>query len=500
VFFGKVAKQDRGGYGMKLFKIGLFVLLALGVAVLVSAEDTGFPHPSTYLPTIDQLLNQKAKYDDPRPYLTTMGPKQILPPEMYAKLSWDVDKMKKAWAEVRGFKSTDAVGVISPEIKPGKYIWQDKEKHPGLKALMWKDLYENRFKQGGPPHGGCIPEFELVPTRQYYFAMPITEATKANEGKTKLTNEGYFMPETWEGGYPFPKPSGKFMAQQIMFNIERRYLAWGLNFYILCPNLHGYTKDFTLDFDGAYDVTHIRLAGRVMAPPYGFFDDRAKTRGEFKNFILGFLAPRDVAGAAQNALYYLGAGESDQQMIYLPSLRRIRKLTATDTQDPIMGQDQIYDDNEGWMQKLSPTRYPYKYEVLEEREYLVPAPTQDGAEYIKREGLEFMNLKFERRPLYVIKLTQLDPNYVYSYRIFYVDKETFNFFHIENYDQKGRLYRTWDGNYSFFPEMGMFSWSGMLNVMRDHIDLHSGVQQPYQLPAFWTREDVSLKGLVDKSK
>ena len=83
---------------------------------------------------------------------------------------------------------------------------------------------------------------------------------------------------------------------------------------------------------------------------------------------------------------------------------------------------------------------------------------------------------------------------------FYIDKETFNFLHIENYDQKGRLYRTWDGNYSFFDEMGTYSWSGMLLLMRDHIDLHSGFQQPYQLPAFWTRQDVSLRGLVKKAK
>lgn len=485
---------------MKFLRISLFVMLAIGMSLSANAQDTGFPHPSTYIPKLGELLEHKARYDDPRPYLTTFGPKQVLPAEMYARLTYDIDEMKSAWAAVRGFKATDAVGKIAPEIKPGKYTYKDKEKYPGLKELMWKDLYESRFKPGGPPHGGCIPEFELVPTRQYYFALPITEATRTNEGKTQLTDDGYFIPETWQGGYPFPKPSGKFKAQQIMFNIERRYLAWGLNFYILCGNLYGYTKDFTLDFAGAYDVTHIRLAGRVMAEPKGFFDKRAAKRGEFKNFILGFLGPRDVAGVAQNALYYLDIERSDQQMMYLPSLRRIRKMTATDTQDPIMGQDQIYDDNEGWMQKLSPTRYPYKYEVLEEREYLVPAPTWDGSEYIKKEGLELMNMKFERRPLYVLKLTQLDPNYVYSYRIFYVDKETFNFFHIENYDQKGRLYRTWDGNYSFFPEMGAFSWSGMINVMRDHIDLHSGVQQPYQLPAFWTRKDVSLRGLVKKAK
>ncbi|MHB8766030.1 MAG: DUF1329 domain-containing protein [Deferrisomatales bacterium] len=475
-------------------------VLALSVlaAPALAADGPNIPHPKTYLPTLAQIREHKAAFDDPRPYLKDFGPKQVLPKALYEFLSYDVEAMKTQWAELVGFRAPDVVGKIAPEIKPGKYTWQDKEKHPGLKALMWPDLYA-RIKAGGPPHAGSIPEFEVVPTRQYYYALPVAKATRENRGKAQLDASGYLKPDTWVAGYPFPKPEGPFTAQQVMYNLEKRYLAWGLDFYILSPVL-GYTKDLTLDFDGLYDVTHQRLAGRVLAPPYGWYDDRARERGEFKNFILGFLAPRDVYGAAQSALYYLDPGSPDQLMMYLPSLRRVRKMSATDSQDPVMGQDQIYDDNEGWMQKLSSTRYPYKFEVLEDREYLVPAPTQDGAEYIASKGVEFRNMKFERRPVYVIKLTQQDPNYVYSYRIFYVDKETFNYLHIENYDQKGRLYRTWDGNYSFFPEMGAFSWSGALILMRDHIDTHSGCFQAYQLPAFWTREDVSLQGVMRKAK
>jgi hypothetical protein len=320
-----------------------------------------------------------------------------------------------------------------------------------------------------------------------------------NAGKTKLDENGYLKHETWIAGYPFPKPEGQFKAQQIMYNLEKRYLSWGLNFHII-SQLLGFNKNFTVDFDGIYNVSHIRFAGRVHIPPYGWLDDRAQSRGEFKQFILGFLAPRDIYGAAQSALYYLNPMEQDQLMMYLPSMRRIRKLSASDSQDPVMGQDQIYDDNEGWMQKLSPNRYPYEYEVIEEREYLVPAPTQDGSEFISSDGLEFRGMRFERRPIYVVKLTQKDPNYVYGHRIFYIDAETFNFLHIENYDTKGRLYRTWDGNYSFFPEMGIFSWSGSLILMRDHLDVHSGAQQPYQLPAFWDRKDISLKGVMGMAK
>lgn len=486
---------------MKFFKISVMAVSLIGLAISslpvnLNAED--LPRPNTYLPTMADVMQHKAFYDDPRPYLTTFGPKQVLPPALYKKLSFDEETMKQAWAGLVGFRAPDRVGKIAPEIKPGKYSYKDKDKFPGLKALMWEDLY-NRFNPGGPPHGGNIPEFEVVPTRQYYFALPIAEATKANLGKTQLDPQGYIVPETWISGYPFPNPSGNFKAQQVMYNIEKRYLAWGGNYYIL-SFVHGYTKDLRRDFNGLYDVTHIRLAGRVMADPLGWFDERAKERHEFKHFLFGFQDPRDVAGTVQSALYFTDPDKADQLMIYIPSLRRIRKMSATDTQDPIMGQDQIYDDTEGWSQKLSPERYPYKYEILEEREFLVPAPTLDGAEYISTEGLEFRNMKFERRPLYVIKLTQQDPNYVYGHRIFYVDQETFSFYHIENYDQKGRLYRTFDANYSFFPEMGATTWSGMLELMRDHVDKHSALFQSYQLPAFWSREDVNLKGLMQKAK
>lgn len=175
-------------------------------------------------------------------------------------------------------------------------------------------------------------------------------------------------------------------------------------------------------------------------------------------------------------------------------------MSATDTQDPIMGQDLIYDDNEGFQQKLSPTRYPYKYKLAEEREFLVPAPSWDGSEYISSKNLEFRNMRFERRPIYVLELDQQDPNYVYSKRIFYIDKENLFYYCIENFDRKGRLYRSFEVQPGFFPEMGTLGWIGGLINFKDYVDTHSGVQQPYQLPAFWQRKDVSLAGLVRKGK
>ncbi len=468
------------------------VMSCLLPLVLLAAD---IPHPNTYMPTQNEIEKHKKLLDDPRPFLKEFGPKQLLPKELYAKLTYDVAKMKDLWAEAVGFKAPDVVGKIAPEIKPGKYTYNDLEKYPGFKQLMWPDLYK-RIRPGGPPHIGNIPEFEIIPTRQFYWALPIAEATKQNEGKTKLDKDGYIITESWKSGYPFPKPSGEFKAQQIMFNVEKRTLGWENNMFLMYHYL-AFTKNLKVDFDHIAEVRRMRLAGRTLIEPYGWFDKRAEQREELNQFTVSFLTPRDISGTVLHQLCLLDPKKADQVMIYVPSLRRVRKLTSTDSQDPVMGQDQIYDDMEGWMQKLSPARYPYKYEVLEEREYLVPAATEDGSEYVSSKGYEFRNVKMERRPVYVIKMTQKDPNYVYGQRIFYVDKETFNYLYIENYNQKGRLYRTYNNSYAWHPDMGMFSWFGSFMFIRDHIDLHCGFYQPFQLPAFFlNRDDISIESSV----
>lgn len=446
--------------------------------------------------TFEELSKHKGYFDDPRPFLNKLSYKKILPPDVYSKLTYDVEAMKALWAELIGFKAPDLVGKIAPEIQPGIYTYKDKEKYQGFKELMYPDLY-NRFKPGEPPHVGNFPEIKVVPTRQYYWALPIAEATKKNIGFTKQDENGYLLYSSYIAGYPFPMPSGKFKAQQIIYNWEKRYFA-GENSYRI-TQMRGFTKNLKMDFDGLSETYSFRLHGRVLTPPYGWFDDRAKQGGEDKGYLMKFLAPRDSYGTVVSNLAYLDPNHFDQFMIYVNVLRRIRKMSATDTQDPVGGQDMIYEDVDSFQQKLSSTRYPYKFELIAEREYLVPSPILDGSGYLSSKGMEFRNYEFERRPLYVIKLTQLDKNYVYGQRILYIDKETFLNYHIENYDQKGRLYRSTDLYCQFVPEAGMFH--GYHFLSRDYLDLHSSLGNIFETPAPWlTREETSLQGLVTKGK
>jgi hypothetical protein len=328
-----------------------------------------------------------------------------------------------------------------------------------------------------------------VPTAQYYHSLPVARVTRENSSKIKSDGKGYLVPSTWEGGFPFPKPQGQFKALQVMYNVEKRYFGWDSGFFLF-QRVDGYRKNLSQDYDGAIQVKSLKLSGRSVLEPYGCLDDRAEKRGEVKTYVMDFLRPRDSAGTAMSALYYTDPTKPDLLMVYVPSLRRIRMLTSSDTQDPIQGQDLIYDDNDGFLQKLSPTRYPYQWKVIEETEYL--APVFDGKEYVTKKGVEFHNVKFMRRPIYVIEGKQLDKNYVYSKRVFYVDRETFMFYAVLNYDQKGRLYRTFEAGFTFEPEMGVFHNGGASTLLKDHIDTHSCILHSYQVPAFWKRKDVSL--------
>jgi hypothetical protein len=482
--------KKKGGKKMKKVKISVICFLVLFLALTTMTPATWAQEKLTY----EEFSKRKAWFDDPRPYLTDFY-KRFVSPELYSKLTYDVEEMKKLWAECVGFRAPDVVGKIALEIKPGTYSYKDKEKYP-FKELMIPRHYD-RFKPGGPPHAGNFPEIKVIPTRQYYWALPIAKATKENVGRTKLDNQGYLINDSYVAGYPFPRPEGKFKAQQIMYNWEKRYSNFETNF--TWQKSKGFTGGLKEDFNTELDSLGMRLHGRVCMEPYGWLDDRAKKEGEKQVSLIKFYSPRDMYGMVIGISYYLNADHFDQNLMYINALRRVRKMSATDTQDAIAGQDVIYEDQDGFSQKLSPKRYPYKFEVIGEREYLIPAYTLDGSVYYSSKGLELRNIEFERRPLYVVKLTQLDKNYVYSSRTIYIDKETFMLVQAENYDQKGRLYRTAEVTFAFVPEMGMTVMFG--GLLADHIDKHSAIPLLFVQPApFLTRENFDFGALFSKGK
>ena len=268
---------------MKQTKVFFSVLIGLFLALVVTAP-AGWAQPyPNYELSIAELEKYKKSIDDPAPFYKNIeGYKKIMPPEAYKKVTYDVEAMKKGWAEVVGFSAPDVVGQVAPEIKPGKYTYKDKEKLP-FDKIMWKFMYDhfNLPPKSGPRHIAYFPEIEIVPTRQYYHALPVVEATKKYVGTAKLDDQGYMIEDSYAAGYPFPRPEGKFKAQQIVYNWMKNYNLDGEYYWEHC---HGYTKDLRHDYENNATAYSIRLQGRVKWDPFGWLDDRAKDQKELKVF------------------------------------------------------------------------------------------------------------------------------------------------------------------------------------------------------------------------
>ncbi|MGA2517384.1 MAG: DUF1329 domain-containing protein [Thermodesulfobacteriota bacterium] len=481
----------------KMFGIGftVFLLMLATVAPTVWAW-TLDEWKARKVPTLDEWRSEKDLNDDPRPILKTgLNPKKYLPPDVYDKVTFDVETMKRVWADLVGFKAPDETGKIAPEIIPGTYSYHDKDKFP-FKELMIPHHYQ-KFAPGAPPFIGNFPVIKVVPTRQYYYSLAISQATKENMGRTELNDKGFLNVSSLQPGVPFPRPSGKFKAQQAIYNWLLRYEFSNSAGLIV---IQGFNKKLGLDWFALNDQYQLRVAARIFEPK-GWYDERARKRKEKFLYILRFLSPQDSIGNVIAQIHYLDPSDYNQSFLYFNQIRRIRKLSAEDTQDPWPGADQILDDSYLFSVNLSPTRFPYKYEIIAEREYLVPTFTSDGSQFFtSKSGVELHNVEFERRPVYVLQLTQQDPNYVYSKRIMYMDKETFNIFYVENFDKKGRLYRTGENIFGFYPEQGWFTW--LYDVMADHVDTHSTLLHGYfdQFTFWLTREDCSVGRLTKIGK
>ncbi|MEW6440272.1 MAG: DUF1329 domain-containing protein [bacterium] len=474
-------------------KIAYCGLLFLLSGALLGGQSAWAMEP--YELPAEGLLKFKGLSDDPTPlYPKIEYYKKIMPQEAWDQCVFDPAESRAVWAEAVGFKAPDVVGKIAPEIPPGNYTLEDKQKYPFDKLMTPYHLRKwNEPGAGGLNHAANFTEFEILPTRQYWFCRPWAEATLKNSGKTQLDSQGYLVPETYAGGFPFPRPSGEHHAIQILYNqIECKYYPGD---FIMYNPVLGVSPRFGVDHYGTSTYKWLKLQGRAVHPPYGWYDERARKQGESLEQIYTMFSPRDFYGNVFSALFYADPRKVPTTLAYVSILRRVRKLSSSDRQDQAVGQDFSYDDADFFAQALSPEVYPYEIRIRDEREYLMPASAGFGDWLDSKDRYKWKDRKFERRPVWVIEMIQKDPNYIYSKRVLYVDRETLRFYLEEVYDQKGRLYRTQEAVWEMIEPMGYLDNTILLAL--DFIDVHSSWTYGCVHPALWlNRDEVSLKGMM----
>lgn len=119
--------------------------------------------------------------------------------------------------------------------------------------------------------------------------------------------------------------------------------------------------------------------------------------------------PPDVKGTA--VLTYSHGLKPDDQWIYLPSLKRVKRISSANKSGPFVGSEFAFEDIASWQLD----KFAYKY---------LKDGTVDGSDCFV---LEFLP-KYE--------------NSGYSKEIWYIDKKIYQSRKVEFYDRKGDLFKT----------------------------------------------------------
>jgi hypothetical protein len=127
-----------------------------------------------------------------------------------------------------------------------------------------------------------------------------------------------------------------------------------------------------------------------------------------KSFIR-FFNPPDVQGTA--LLTYTHIIEADDQWLYLPSLRRVKRIASTNKSGPFVSSEFAYED----MTSPEVAKYTYRY--------LRDDPCGDLRCFV-----------MERYPVY--------ENSGYSRQVVWIDQDEYRFQKVEFYDRKNALLKT----------------------------------------------------------
>ena len=330
-------------------------------------------------------------------------------------------------------------------------------------------------------------EMVIVPTTHAWNDRGFLEATKKYADNCSIDAQGNLT--GWVAGIPFPHPQN---AQQVVHNYDRlTVMADNLNSMPMSIGLYG--RNGTRERVEKIELHWNNYAGRIKLNPIpsipGFEDIYEK------GSILA-LYPYDLKGYAAVRTRYKDSGAEDSFISYVPSMRRIRRLAGSNTQDPLVGSDLTWEDWKGYWSKIS--THPADFELLGEAVVLCPSFNPKPIKYSDKYGGVCQRYWWERRPVWIVKITYRDSSYIYGSRIWYVDRETFALQQQMLYDRQGRLWKLWDWCWRWNPRNGELNyWNPwMADVVNKHtsvIDHHIILNMPN------LSEDIfTLRYLIEK--
>lgn len=397
----------------------------------------------------------------------------------------------------------DAEGA-APSFKEGDVITVDGV--DVLKPYLPKEFWNNRdffFYEG--------MQLEIGPFQRDYSASDAYKAaTEANRGTVKIGPDGSL--ENYESGRPFPIDeidceNDPQAGVKIMWDFDYGWSGSGghAKFYY---SYWDRGEELPLYYEGTGRT--VFLSHRVE-PKYEKTDGDIFRKENRKNaFGVDVTAPFDARGIMLMSYRYkssdssLGDAKNDDTWVYLPTLRRVRRISTAQRTDSISGTDFTFDD----LRSFAGIVPQYNWECMGELQLIGPSNTKEQAYPYDSEhnfgpyGLSFADDRWELRDVYKIRMTPKNDDHPYHHKDIYVDKDSMTAMYSFAYDRKEELWKIiwhnkrWSEDELVEGEDYFPGWEGVeqpraLSIVSDIIaNVQTGTGNRIE---FWDLEGTPLK-------
>jgi hypothetical protein len=303
-------------------------------------------------------------------------------------------------------------------------------------------LFESFYIMMSSPDWGGDGELQINPP-QNYIEQGMNkfwyDATEENKGKASLGQKGELV--NWVSGFPFgmePKS-----GLEIAWNIDLHYRGdgrWG-------------DWELPVFLKTKLEKTNLAIVKVLyMKSEWGkgrrfFCEDIPNPKNIQEIFYVGLYAPEEVNRLQTMEIRYYDVDKPDDMWAYIPSMRRIRRMSTAQRMDQWAGTDSTYDDFDGWHGK-SPD---WNIKIVGKEKRLIPRNRSEVATPGGRTKIpwQMKPVPMQYVDTYIVEFIPKDPNHIYSKGVGLIDAETFEVPVRENYDRRGNLWKYHGGRFEF---------------------------------------------------
>jgi hypothetical protein len=313
------------------------------------------------------------------------------------------------------------VGQLEPWLPTQFWAWRDTFLPPGM-------------------------VMEIGPAFRDYSPPPVyQEATERNRGRASLGADDTLV--DYASGLPFPElacSDDPKAGAKAIWNFMWRWQGFGM----------------AGDVRYTYWESGAKRALEYRGKTFGFFlkhrpepqfEDGDVFRREQRAAVVGLVgeAPDQAKGIRTLTYRYeasLGPRDTAQPedtWVFVPDLRRTRKISETQRSTAFAGTDFSFDD----LFSFSGLPAQYDWACIGERVLIAPVNTKvRGYPYVEDgdfgpSGLSYANDRWEARHAVGVRMSPRDPTHPYSRKDVWLDRETFSPLYSFAYDRKGELWK-----------------------------------------------------------